>query len=68
MLAELAKAPGRVITHQILLRTGWGKAQENQTEYLRVLMRSLRQKLEKDPSQPAMLINEPGVGYRLIGA
>ena len=68
VLAELAKAPGRVITHQILLRTGWGKAQENQTEYLRVLMRALRQKLEADPSQPRMLINEPGVGYRLIGA
>ena len=68
VLAELAKAPGRVITHQILLRTGWGAAQENQTEYLRVLMRALRQKLENDPSQPVMLINEPGVGYRLIGA
>ena len=70
VLAELAKAPGQVITHQILLRTGWGTAQKNQTEYLRVLMRSLRQKLEADPSQPKMLINEPepGVGYRLLGA
>ena len=67
VLAELAKAPGRVITHQHLLRTGWGAAQESQTEYLRVLMRSLRQKLEPDPSRPAMLINEPGVGYRLLG-
>lgn len=67
VLAELAKAPGRVITHQHLLRTGWGAAQESQTEYLRVLMRSLRQKLESDPSRPAMLINEPGVGYRLLG-
>ena len=67
VLAELAKAPGRVITHQHLLRTGWGAAQECHTEYLRVLMRSLRQKLEPDPSRPAMLINEPGVGYRLLG-
>ncbi len=67
VLAELAKAPGRVITHQQLLRTGWGAAQEGQTEYLRVLMRTLRQKLEADPSRPAMLINEPGVGYRLLG-
>ncbi len=66
VLAELAKAPGRVITHQHLLRSGWGAAQENQTEYLRVLMRALRQKLEQDPSRPAMLINEPGVGYRLL--
>ncbi len=68
VLAALAKAPGRVITHQHLLRTGWGAAQEGQTEYLRVLMRALRQKLETDPSRPAMLINEPGVGYRLVGA
>ncbi len=68
VLAELAKAPGRVITHRQLLRSGWGAAQESQIEYLRVLMRSLRQKLEPDPSQPVMLINEPGVGYRLIGS
>ena len=67
MLAELAKAPGQVITHQHLLRTGWGAAQESQTEDLRVLMRLLRQKLEPDPSRPAMLINQPGVGYRLLG-
>lgn len=38
-----------------------------QTEYLRVLMRSLRQKLKADPTRPAMPINEPGVGYRLVG-
>ena len=66
MLAELAKAPGRVITHEHLFRSAWGAAQENQTEYLRVVVRALRQKLEKDPSRPAMLINEPRVGYRLL--
>ena len=66
VLAELAKHPGRVLTHGHLLRTAWGAAQEKQTEYLRVVMRGLRQKLETEPSRPRLLINEPGVGYRLV--
>lgn len=65
VLAELAKRPGRVITHRHLLTTVWGPAQAENTEYLRVVMRSLRQKLEDDSGHPAMLVNEPGVGYRL---
>lgn len=65
VLAELAKHPGRVLTHAHLLRSAWGPAQENQTEYLRVAIRALRQKLEADPSRPALIINEPAVGYRL---
>jgi two-component system, OmpR family, KDP operon response regulator KdpE len=65
VLAALASHPGRVITHGQLLRTAWGPAQENQTGYLRVVMRALRQKLEGQPSRPTLLINEPGVGYRL---
>lgn len=67
VLAELAKHPGRVLTHQHLLRTAWGPAQEGQTEYLRVAIRSLRQKLEREPSQPRLIVNEPGIGYRLVG-
>src|SRR4051812_21335911 len=50
LLAELAKHPGRVLTHAHLLRAAWGPAQEKQTEYLRVAMRGLRQKLEREPS------------------
>jgi len=65
VLAELAKHPGRVLTHAHLLRTVWGPAQEKQIEYLRVAVRGLRQKLESNPSQPAIVINEPAVGYRL---
>jgi len=67
LLAELAKHPGRVLSHAHLLRTAWGPAQENQTEYLRVAIRALRQKLEAAPAAPALIINEPGVGYRLMG-
>lgn len=66
LLAELAKWPGRVLTHKHLLSTVWGPAQAGQTEYLRVAMRALRQKLEATPSQPTLLINEPGVGYRFL--
>jgi two-component system KDP operon response regulator KdpE len=66
LLAALAKHPGRVLTHQFLLRSVWGPAHVGQTEYLRVAIRALRGKLEAQPSQPALIINEPGVGYRLI--
>ena len=66
VLAELAKHPGRVLTHAQLLRAAWGPAQERQTEYLRVAVRALRQKLEAVPSEPRLIINEPGVGYRLV--
>ena len=66
LLAELAKHPGRVLTHENLLRTVWGPAHVGQTEYLRVAIRALRQKLEAQPSQPELIVNEPGVGYRLL--
>ncbi|WP_233221986.1 winged helix-turn-helix domain-containing protein [Allosphingosinicella deserti] len=65
MLAALAAAPGRVITHRHLLETIRGKAQAERSEYLRVVMRPLRQKLEADSGKSVLLINEAGVGYRL---
>lgn len=68
VLAELAKHPGKVLSHVHLLRTAWGPAQEGQTEYLRVAIRSLRQKLERNPARPVLIINEPAVGYRLAVA
>jgi two-component system KDP operon response regulator KdpE len=66
ILSELAKCPGRVLTHSHLLRSAWGPAQQDQTEYLRVAVRSLRQKIEQEPSRPTRILNEPGVGYRLM--
>lgn len=68
LLAELARHPGRVITHAALLRSVWGEAHVADVEYLRVAMRGLRSKLEANPSEPAFLRNEPGVGYRLLTA
>lgn len=65
VLAELARHPGRVITHRQLLQTIWGPAQVDHVEYLRIAVRGLRQKIEADPARPQLVINEPGVGYRL---
>lgn len=65
LLAELARHPGRVLTHAHLLREVWGPAHIGDVEYLRVAMRALRRKLETDPALPTLLLNEPGVGYRL---
>lgn len=67
VLAELAAHPGRVVTHAQLLRRVWGPAHERATEYLRVAVRGLRQKLE-EPGAMALILNEPGVGYRLIAS
>lgn len=64
-LAELARHPGRVITHAHLLRAVWGEAHERDVEYLRVAARSLRRKLEEDPAAPVLIRNELGIGYRL---
>jgi two-component system, OmpR family, sensor histidine kinase KdpD len=66
VLGELAKHAGRVLTHTQLLRGVWGPAQQDHVDYLRVAVRALRQKLERDPASPELIINEPGVGYRLV--
>jgi len=65
VLAELARKPDRVISHAQLLRTVWGPAHEDRVDYLRIVVRNLRTKLEADPARPALIRNEPGVGYRL---
>lgn len=65
-LAELAKHPGRVITHLHLLRAVWGAGHEHDVEYLRVAARGVRRKLESDGIADSIIKNEPGVGYRLM--
>jgi DNA-binding response OmpR family regulator len=65
VFAELSKHAGRVLTHTQLLRAVWGPAQQDHVDYLRVAVRSLRQKLESDPARPSLIVNEPGIGYRL---
>ena len=65
LLAELARHPGRVLTHRALLGAVWGPGYSDETHYLRVYMGNLRRKLEADPSRPSHLVTETGVGYRL---
>ncbi|MDD2765474.1 MAG: response regulator [Opitutaceae bacterium] len=55
---------GKVITHRQILRELWGPRAEEQTQYLRVYMTHLRQKLEDEPNQPKHFRTESGVGYR----
>ena len=64
-LAELAKHPGRVVTHAQMLRAVWGPGHEDDVEYMRVAARGVRRKLEDDPARPSAILNEIGVGYRL---
>ena len=65
LLRLLVSQAGRVLTHEFILREVWGPAHGNDVQYLRVYVRSLRQKLEADPTQPRYLLTETGVGYRL---
>jgi two-component system KDP operon response regulator KdpE len=67
VVAELARFPGRVITHDKLLAAVWPRDYERHIEYLRVIVRNIRQKLEDDPAIPSIIVNELGVGYRLMG-
>jgi two-component system KDP operon response regulator KdpE len=64
LLRELAENAGRVVTQRRLLAAGWGKSDAD-PQYLRVYMGMLRQKLEANPSEPEVILTEPGVGYRL---
>jgi len=64
LLALLAREPGRVLTHQVILREVWGATHVNQIQYLRVFMKQLREKLESDPTRPTMLATVVRVGYR----
>jgi two-component system KDP operon response regulator KdpE len=67
LLTTLAHSAGQVVTHKRLLLAGWG-AEAADTQYLRVYIGLLRQKIEADPSDPVLLLTEPGVGYRLLAA
>jgi two-component system KDP operon response regulator KdpE len=65
LLQVLAQHAGNVVTHLHLLREVWGNAHSDDAHYLRIFVRKLRQKIEKDPTQPRILTTELGVGYRL---
>lgn len=65
LLARLISGHGKVLTHKELLVAVWGPAHDEDTQYLRVAIGQLRQKLEADPSSPVHIVTELGIGYRL---
>ncbi len=65
ILQQLVIHAGKVLTHRHLLREVWGSDNDDDVAYLRVYIRQLRGKLETDPARPALILTEPGVGYRL---
>jgi two-component system KDP operon response regulator KdpE len=65
LLSFLAKHAGRVVTHRQIMTAVWGPAHASDTQYLRVYIGQIRQKIEKDPGDPRIIITEPGIGYRI---
>ena len=68
LLARLVRQTGQVVTHRQLLVDVWGPEFVEHTHYLRLYMGQLRTKLETNPTEPALLLTEPGVGYWLAEA
>lgn len=66
LLTTLARHAGLVLTHRQLLRDVWGPGHAEDSTYLRMFVRQLRQKLEENPSQPKHLLTEVGIGYRFV--
>ena len=64
LLLYLARRPGRVVTHRVLLAAVWGENSVEQPEYLRVFIGHLRKKLEAEDSSRHYILTEPWVGYR----
>ena len=64
LLTCLARHAGQVVTHKQLLAAGWGGTVTD-TQFVRVYIGQIRQKLEADPSAPDLILTEPGIGYRL---
>lgn len=65
LLVVLARHVGRVVTHRQILKMVWGPAHVEDTQYLRVFIGQLRQKIETTPQAPTLIQTEPGVGYRI---
>jgi two-component system KDP operon response regulator KdpE len=67
LLLFLMQHAGRVLTHRAILKAIWGPHSVDQPEHLRVLIGSLRKKIEADPARPHFIVTEPWVGYRFTG-
>jgi len=65
LLSFLARHAGRVVTHKQILTAVWGPAHTEDTQYLRVYVGQLRQKIEQHADDPRIILTEPGIGYRI---
>jgi two-component system, OmpR family, KDP operon response regulator KdpE len=65
LLSFLARHAGRVVTHKQILIAVWGPAHAQDTQYLRVYVGQLRQKVEEHADDPHIILTEPGIGYRI---
>ncbi len=68
LLAFLARHAGRPLTHREILKTVWGPAHQNDSQYLRVFVGQLRAKIEDKAATPRIIVTEPGVGYRFMAS
>jgi len=66
LLKLLAENEGKLLTHPAILREIWGPAYGEESNYLHVYVSHLRRKIEPDPARPRYILNQPGVGYRLV--
>ena len=66
LLRLLAENEGKLMTHPVILREIWGPAYGDESNYLHVYVSHLRRKIEPDPARPRYILNQPGVGYRLV--
>jgi two-component system KDP operon response regulator KdpE len=64
LLTYLVRNAGKVLTHRMILLNVWGPEESEETQYLRVYIRHLRQKIEPDPAHPRCILTEPAIGYR----
>jgi two-component system KDP operon response regulator KdpE len=66
LLRLLAENQGKLLTHPMILKAIWGPAFQEESNYLHVHVSHLRRKIEPDPARPRYLLNQAGVGYRLV--
>jgi DNA-binding response OmpR family regulator len=66
LLYHLVQNAGWVVSHDQLLQKVWGYEYRDEPHYVRLYINYLRQKLEKDPSDPRYILTERGVGYRFV--
>lgn len=66
LLLRLVREAGKVVAQNKLLKEIWGSLAQDESHYLRIYIKNLRKKIEKNPSEPKHILTEPGVGYRLV--